>query len=86
MIFKSSKLGMPHVARTAPDNSRFYLFHAIRFTSAIDWSPRSGLCLHTVLVRDSNPGIPDIFFNPEILGLGGSNSEISGLKISYISL
>jgi hypothetical protein len=29
-----------------------------------------------VAQRDSNPGIPDIFLNPEIPGLGGSNPGI----------
>jgi hypothetical protein len=33
-----------------------------------------------------NPGIPDLFLNPEIPGLEPSNPGISGLTTSYISM
>jgi hypothetical protein len=36
--------------------------------------------------RDCNPGIRDLFLNPEIPGLDGSNPGISGLTTSYISI
>jgi len=41
----------------------------------------SGRIYAGVEIRDCNPGIPDLFINPEIPGLGGPNPGISGLKI-----